>query len=87
MVLSRRRGTSSSVPPTSQPRNINPEPKNHDVADEPSKHARPCFETLHPTAWAEGPSTLAQAPLLHIWEFPKIRGTLLWDPYTKHPTI
>ena len=22
-----------------------------------------------------------------IWEFPKIRGTLLWGPYTKDPTI
>ena len=24
---------------------------------------------------------------LHIWEFPKIRGTLFWGPYNKDPTI
>ena len=24
---------------------------------------------------------------LLIWEFPKIRGTLFWDPYNKEPTI
>ena len=22
-----------------------------------------------------------------IWEFPKMRGTLFWDPYNKDPTI
>ena len=22
-----------------------------------------------------------------IWEFPKTRGTLIWDPYNKDPTI
>ena len=22
-----------------------------------------------------------------MWEFPKIRGTLFWDPYNKDPTI
>ena len=24
---------------------------------------------------------------LNIWEFPKIRGTLIWGPYNKDPTI
>ena len=24
---------------------------------------------------------------MHIWEFPKIRGTLSWGPYNKDPTI
>ena len=23
----------------------------------------------------------------HIWEFPKIRGTLFWGPYNKDPTV
>ena len=31
----------------------------------------------------EGPSGNAG----FIWEFPKIRGTLFWGPYTKDPTI
>ena len=25
--------------------------------------------------------------LVPDWEFPKIRGTLFWGPYNKHPTI
>ena len=24
---------------------------------------------------------------LQVWEFPKIRGTLFWDPYNKDPII
>ena len=23
---------------------------------------------------------------MHMWEFPKIRGTLFWGPYNKDPT-
>ena len=23
----------------------------------------------------------------HMWEFPKIRGTLFWGPYNKDPTV
>ena len=26
-------------------------------------------------------------PLGYIWEFPKVRGTLFWDPYNQDPTI
>ena len=33
--------------------------------------------------WGLVPSFEAQA----IWEFPKIRGTLLWGPSNKDPTI
>ena len=31
--------------------------------------------------------TLEGAFHTFIWEFPKIRGTLFWGPYHKHPTI
>ena len=30
--------------------------------------------------------TLGSRCIGHIWEFPKIKGTLFWDPY-KDPTI
>ena len=36
---------------------------------------------LHPSARAEGTS----APLVHIWQSPKIRGTSFWGPYNKEP--
>ena len=25
--------------------------------------------------------------IIHIWEFPKVRGAVLWGPYNKDPTF
>ena len=43
------------------------------------------FSDLHDTDHQNyGTPNFNQPP---IWEFPKIRGTLLWGPYNKDPTI
>ena len=38
---------------------------------------------------AEGPRAVGACdiPIVTIWEFPKMRGTLVWGPYNKDPTI
>ena len=36
---------------------------------------------VHDAPWDE------QVQSLPIWEFPTIRGTVIWGPYSKDPTI